>query len=240
MTISAPDLASFFTFPDGDLDIIVEHEGVRAIGKVNSAAMCLSSPVWRKFIHPPFGRLGSATSEPSEADNRGSTNDTAKNDVFRELETDEKVGSGESIMVAASGDDEKALMSGKAQHSDVSQLDFHDDDSIALLYLLRIAHVQFVNIPSTLTYHTLLSVAILVDQYDCVELIQPWVKSWLANEETECLKKGQEHWLFIAWTLGREKVFQNLAEKLVRSLEPIGSGRLSNCPMPPQIIGILP
>jgi hypothetical protein len=50
--------------------------------------------------------------------------------------------------------------------SPVQRLNFAEDDGEALLILLRIAHLQYKEIPATLPYDRLLNLAILVDQYD--------------------------------------------------------------------------
>jgi len=85
----------------------------------------------------------------------------------------------------------------------VQRLNFAEDDGEALLILLRIAHLQYKEIPATLPYDCLLNLAILVDQYDCIGIIRPWLATWLANEETEWKAPKHESWLFIAWALGR-------------------------------------
>ncbi|CAG8974804.1 hypothetical protein HYALB_00000417 [Hymenoscyphus albidus] len=202
MFTSQIDPRGLFTFPEADLPIVVKHGCERVIGKVSSTAMCLASPVWKKFIKPPFGHLGPARTEVAEI---------------------------ESFKAAALG----------GQESDTigeSQLDFQDDNSEALPLLLRIAHFQFVTVTSTLTYHMLLSIAVLVDQYDCVELVHPWIRIWVANENVESLKPDQESWLFIAWVFGSEEVFQTLATSLVRSTDLQNKPKLMNSTMPPSII----
>ncbi|CAG8974922.1 hypothetical protein HYALB_00006709 [Hymenoscyphus albidus] len=167
-----PNLSSPFSFPDADRTILVTHEGQLVVGQVSSAAMSRASPVWKKFITPPFSRLVPTSRS--------------------ETPTSE-FSSAESIT--------------------------SEDDSEALLILLKIAHVQFANIPTKLPFDKLLAVAVLVDLYDCVELIMPWVQSWVADEATESMKDGQESWLFIAWVFGREEVFVNLAGALSRKLD---------------------
>lgn len=51
-TISDNDAAAIFCFPDGDLNIFVTYQGKSVVGKVSSAAMCLASRVFKKFIFP--------------------------------------------------------------------------------------------------------------------------------------------------------------------------------------------
>lgn len=85
-------------------------------------------------------------------------------------------------------------------------IDFSEDNGEALLILLRIAHLQFSKVPSTLkSFDTLLALAILCDKYDCVGLIKLWLPPWVGNEGTEFKwdEAGYEPWLFIAWVLLR-------------------------------------
>ena len=64
----------------------------------------------------------------------------------------------------------------------VEEVDFSDDNGEALLILLRIAHLRFHDTPTTLAYQTLLQVAVLCDQYQCINLVRPWLPQWLADE----------------------------------------------------------
>ena len=133
------------------------------------------------------------------------------------------------------------------RESSVQQLNFVEDDSEALLILLRIVHQRFKEVPVTLSYDHLLNLAILVDQYDCIGIVRPWLATWLANEETDCKAPEHECWLFIAWVFGRKNIFKGLALKMVKEVvvnaggvaftsseEPISE------PMPGGIIGESP
>lgn len=124
------------------------------------------------------------------------------------------------------------------------QIDFSEDDTEALLLLLRIVHLQFNKIPSRLEFDTILNVAILCDKYDCVGVVKPWLPLWLVNEDTQCDKPGYEEWLFIAWVFGREKLFQSLATQLLLGMKTNGegeslasTGEILSSQMPPDIIG---
>ncbi|KAK0120441.1 hypothetical protein ONS96_010655 [Cadophora gregata f. sp. sojae] len=64
-------------------------------------------------------------------------------------------------------------------------------------------------------YSTLLQVALLVHQYQCIKIVRPWLESWMKNERTQSLEPNQEGWLFIAWVFGREKTFELLAKHMV-------------------------
>ena len=70
-----------------------------------------------------------------------------------------------------------------------TELHFEDDDGEALLLLLRIAHLQFAEVPVSLDFDKLLQVAILCDMYDCVGLVKPWLSTWLSDEAVESPRK---------------------------------------------------
>lgn len=126
-------------------------------------------------------------------------------------------------------------------------IDFSEDNGEALLILLRIAHLQFSKVPSTLkSFDIFLALAILCDKYDCVGLIKPWLQPWVGNEGTEFKwdEAGYEPWLFIAWVLGWKNRFQSLATKLVRTVQINDAGEVLTWhgdvlpgQMPPDIIG---
>ena len=127
---------------------------------------------------------------------------------------------------------------------DSGPIDFSEDNGEALLLLLRIAHLQFNKVPSTLTFESILDVAILCDKYDCVGLVSPWLSSWLLKEETQSMEQGHEEWLFIAWVFGKEKTFEKLATKLVKEVQfndtgdcLTSTGEILPSQMPPDIVG---
>jgi hypothetical protein len=124
------------------------------------------------------------------------------------------------------------------------EIDCSEDDPVALLILLNIAHLQFRSIPATLSYEDLYNVAILCDQYDCIQLVQPWLEKWLQDETMRSLKEGTG-WLFIAWVFGRDAVFETLAAHMVEEVQTNAEGQCldkSGNPipsnyMPPGILG---
>jgi hypothetical protein len=124
---------------DADNIVQVIYNGEICTGRASSHAMALGSPVWEKFLFPPW-------SGPTE------TKDLEGRDV---------------------------------QTSPVQRLNFAKDDGEALLILLHIAYLQYKEIPTTLPYDHLLNLAILVNQYDYISIIRPWLATWLANKETK-------------------------------------------------------
>jgi len=182
-------VSNTFTFPTGDVGLLATHNGVRITGLVSSSALVLASPVWKKFLFPPWS-----------------------NDDKTESEEWQK------------------------------QIDCSEDDGEALLVLLNIAHLNFCAVPKVLGYKLLFQVAVLVDQYDCIGIVQPWLQGWMMGEEIASLQHGQEGWLFIAWAFGREKTFKYLAAKIVRGIEASWDETAATRytipePVPPGIVG---
>jgi len=184
---------SLFDFGDGDIDVALNYECELIKFRASSHALCFASPVWKKFIYPPFPKV-----------------------------TDEG-----------------------NQNSSDTQIDFTEDNGKALLVLLNIAHLKFNKVPSELPFETLLQVAMLCDQYDCVSLVGPWLKRWMKDEVWESEQPGQEAWLFIAWAFGRKKVFETLATKLAAEMHINAEGQyvtsagqlLDTTGLPPDILG---
>jgi hypothetical protein len=123
-------------FPSGDVTLLAKHTVTKAplTYIVSSVALSLASPVWRKFLFPPW----------------------------------------------ESADSERKS----------KQIDCTEDDSLALLILLNVAHLQFNKVPNgKLEYDLLFEVAKLCDQYDCMDLVRPWVAGWLEKKDG-CLLRG--------------------------------------------------
>jgi len=131
-TRGVPDITphdSLFNFKTGDVQIIVAYEGKRLLGVVSSNALILASPVWNKFINPPWEDVLESTMPPKQ-----------------------------------------------------KTIDCTEDNANSLLVLLNIAHMKFNSVPTLLSYQELFNVAVLVDQYQCVELVTPWLVFWICNE----------------------------------------------------------
>ena len=132
----------------------------------------------------------------------------------------------------------------EANTSDGSrEVRFAEDDPSALLLVLRIAHLQFRQIPATLNYKQLLNLALVCDKYDTVELVRPWLPRWEKPLRQFAFEPNQEEWLFIAWTFGDTEIYKELASTIVSdsTTDEVGqcfrSGRLLGNNMPPGAIG---
>jgi len=169
-----------FAFEAGDIDIRIDYRNERMVGKVCSQALIQASPVWKKFLIPPWAK------------------ETSK--------------------------------------VEVKEIGCSEDNGEALLILLNIAHLKFTAVPRHLSYDVLFQIAILIDEYQCIQLVSPWVDSWMANEKAESKLPGQEGWLFIAWVFGRENILEGLSKMLVFTAKVNEKGELwrrdENIPIP--------
>jgi hypothetical protein len=116
-------------------------------------------------------------------------------------------------------------------------VEFPEDDPNMMLILLRIAHLQFNEVPKSITFACLRELAVLCDKYDTVGLVQPFIENWMGPWALLCLESGYEDWLFIAWTFGCQQIFGRLAESLVLSASDGDYVSLFCEEMPPEIIG---
>lgn len=194
--------AQDLNYVGADTFVLITCHGQKRVLEVCSQPMALASPIWAKFISPPWTTVSEASSDASSI---ASSDDKTEVDLVEEND----------IKVTPHKDDKTKLNLSK---DDNIKIDFSEDDGAALLLLLNAAHLKHASIPKALAYKDLINVAILCDQYQCVQLVRPWLEGWLKDELTEAVKPGREGWLFIAWVFGREEVFEILASKLVLSL----------------------
>jgi len=169
-----PDSQTTPQFDSADIDIRVTQNDKVVKWKVSSHALVLASPVWKKFVFPPWPSLPAQDQLVTGTENSLDSEPSAK------------------------------------------ELDFEEDDNVALLLLLKIAHLQFTDVPAKLSYEELMNVAILCDKYDCVKLVKPWVFKWCQIVEKVATIGTKKHdYMFVAWLFGRQKVFNLLAGRLL-------------------------
>lgn len=200
-------------------------QGERTEIKISAHTVCLASPVWRKALTFP--------TLPVKEDNQTESLDSSTESSLQTLEKGLVL---QSLSPAGNKIDEYELVAvslrfpewisfqQRAGHDEHAQararkiLDLTEDDADSVLLLLRIAHLQFDKVPLKLPFNSLLKIAELCDYYNCTNLVQPWRSLWLADGAVESKKPGQEHWLTIAWIFGEDKIFNELAEKVVREV----------------------
>ncbi|TVY34973.1 hypothetical protein LSUB1_G006257, partial [Lachnellula subtilissima] len=190
-TVMASAIKKPFDFEDGDLTIIIMYEGKRVTGKVSTSAMMLASPVWKKFICPPWTPLPTTDEEEEITGRSQKEQDPGDVDIAEEI-------------VESNDKDEEALPSKAtkkqrtSQASESKELDFTEDDGEAFLILLRIAHLHFSKLPvQGLSLDLLLHLATMCDKYDCTRLVKPWIPLWTLDPDIKM--ENLEKLLFVSW-----------------------------------------
>lgn len=103
-------------------------------------------------------------------------------------------------------------------------VDLPDDDAEAMELLLNIIHANFSMIPdkfpSLQGTERLYQIAVLADKYDCIDLLRPWVKTWILGsmyQASGLLRLRQ--WAWISWVLGDLCRFEDTLRDMVRFYE---------------------
>ncbi|KAF4947849.1 hypothetical protein FSARC_13872 [Fusarium sarcochroum] len=89
----------------------------------------------------------------------------------------------------------------------------------ALLILLDVIHGHHRSTPKTVSLEVLLEIAVLVDYYQCHEIIEPFAEMWIATfgEKTwEDYDDSCMPWLFISWVFGQEKFFNHMVATCIK------------------------
>ena len=109
------------------------------------------------------------------------------------------------------------------------EVHFAEDDAAAIILILRIAHLQFRELPDSLDFHQLISLAVVCDKYDTTALIRPWIEQWKnpwSDSFTFKNAQGYDEILFFVWTFGDLATYENVAKGLIRNSTSDGEGQL--------------
>jgi BTB/POZ domain-containing protein len=120
----------------------------------------------------------------------------------------------------------KAMLTGgfREASKDASEIYLPDDDPDALLFLLRIAHVRFSDLPKRMSLKELYRLAIACDKYDTIRAARPFIEKYVEPFPCSVIDPGSEGWLFIAWTFGLEELYLRVTRALVVSCRPAEEG----------------
>ncbi|KAF4626319.1 hypothetical protein G7Y89_g11843 [Cudoniella acicularis] len=213
-----------FIFPNADLMLLATYEKRPVKGKVSSVAMSLASPVWQKFIFPPFVPFQDVDKPKDERNT----------EIEEEQDDNGQAGLRPHPPADPPADRPKQLRLSNGGYM-VQELDFREDNGAALLVLHQIAHLQFRNIPFRLPdrfgcpSYIFNKLASMCDLYDCASLVKPWVENWVVAAQDGprsadhvawscCHTVDNGKWLFIDWVFGREQSFEEGAKCAVRKI----------------------
>jgi hypothetical protein len=139
------------------------------------------------------------------------------------------------------------MFTGPYKEGTAKEIPFPEGKPDALLIVLRIAHLRFKDLPLLLDFQELVNLAVVCDEYDLVPTVRPFLTKWITPLEPLADKIGFEEWLFVAWTFGYPKIFEQISRRLVLCASTNAGGQcldgtmkvLDDCFMPPGIIGKL-
>ncbi|CAG8970821.1 hypothetical protein HYALB_00001609 [Hymenoscyphus albidus] len=229
ITMDTIPLSELFTFPQGDVDVIITLDGQKFKGKVYSKLMALASPVWRKFLFPPFPRLPKNENDKNANEenwsNKSTNNNSPSNDDDGQVSCTQRNKDTQDQDIEAHAKSDQATCDCRAP---VPDLDFTEDDSDILLLLFQIAHYQFDKVPECSSLDELIGIGMLCDDYDCAKLYAPWAKRWMRDnlppwrslhiELVHSLEwhklEEYEAYIFITW-IWKDCGFIKFAEELV-------------------------
>lgn len=116
-------------------------------------------------------------------------------------------------------------------------------DTEALLILLDIIHGHHRRVPRTVSLEMLGKIAVLVDYYDCHEIVEVFVDLWVPNMEKDLptsYGKDSTIWLSISSVFSRAAIFEAMAKITVHACH--GPMCTMELPIPHKLLGkfILP
>ncbi|KAI1381251.1 hypothetical protein F4677DRAFT_402500 [Hypoxylon crocopeplum] len=118
----------------------------------------------------------------------------------------------------------------KAQPESEWVVKLPDDNVAAMEIVLNIVHGHFdrVSCNDELIYTThFYNICVLTDKYDMTHVLRPWAKSWSRSTQSQCDKLGPSlrskfchERLWIAWELGDQVTFNEIARTMILSCSP--------------------
>ena len=122
-----------------------------------------------------------------------------------------------------------------------------EDNPQAMKILLSSMHSQYEHVPTALSLTELYQVLLVCDKYDTIRMIRPWAQLWFLPHTPLAKSTGNEILMWIAWELGSENVFREVAARLCLECEVDPEGHLLDsqgnllqmyeCPWPSSILG---
>ena len=111
----------------------------------------------------------------------------------------------------------RAMFRPEWSDSQKSTITLDEDDSNAMLILLRIAHQKHQDLPKSLTWHELQELAVACDKYDTVHVVRHVSTSlgWLKHHEKMFQYPGHASGLFFLLNFGDAQKFAAVAQDIV-------------------------
>jgi BTB/POZ domain len=112
-----------------------------------------------------------------------------------------------------------------------------DWDAGALQIVMDIIHGRTRNVPKVISLETLAKVAVLVDYYECLEVVEIFSSMWMESLKytiTEKYSRDVMLWICISWTFGQSDMFRLATE--IAIMYSTGPVQMLSLPIPERII----
>lgn len=103
----------------------------------------------------------------------------------------------------------------KVSHDGFREVDFGDDDFLAMSTIVDILHLQHDRVPPCISFAQLRETALLCDKYDLVRSVGLWPAMWAKQYLDRIEKKGFEDWLLVASIFKRKEAFTRITRHLI-------------------------
>ena len=121
----------------------------------------------------------------------------------------------------------------------------HDDDPQALFIVLLASHLEFLDVPAKVEFDTLIEICVVVDKYDCIGVLSPWLPRWVSQWATEShISENGPECSFVAWVTGNEEIFKRTTYQILITCKTndsnkciSGSGDVLDDVLPPGVSG---
>ncbi|KAI9375118.1 hypothetical protein BJX61DRAFT_495337 [Aspergillus egyptiacus] len=120
------------------------------------------------------------------------------------------------------------------------QIPIQDWGALSFLLLLLIIHGRTRSVPRKVTVRTLTDIAVLVDYYECYEVVGVYSDMWIDGLQGRLptwLCQDAWSWLFISWVFHKGDIFQKITEVIQYNCSGFFDTR--GLPIPPPIIEAL-
>ncbi|KAI9761623.1 MAG: hypothetical protein M1840_001739 [Geoglossum simile] len=112
-----------------------------------------------------------------------------------------------------------------------------DDNPVAFMILLEIIHGCTRSIPRAITLDMLTEAAVLVDKYDCREVVEQYSDMWIyrLKGRMPLTLESALQWLCVSWVFRKSIEFKHATEIAIRS-ETLGD-MMDGLPVPSSVLG---
>jgi hypothetical protein len=178
---------------------------------------------------------------PEPADKSASSDDSTKEDEHAEPPGVEMRVSSRHLILASpyfkrmlncDWEESKAL-----QLQGCLRIEEKDWDAGALQILMDIIHGRTRKVPKVISLETLAKIAVLVDYYECLEVVEIFSSMWMENLKStmpETYSRDVMLWICISWSFRQSDMFQKATQIAIK--HSTGPVQTMSLPIPERII----